>query len=101
MAGHEWFAYLANIKCKNSWCLQCAPNCRHSIEEAKQIAHDRNGNCLSEKYINSNSPLLWCCAIGHEWYSSFTSIKNSGTWCPQCQFNRRLTLEDAKQIGGC
>ncbi|GBB89271.1 hypothetical protein RclHR1_15970005 [Rhizophagus clarus] len=95
---HKWFARLANIKRKNSWCPQCAPNCHQSIEEAKRIAHDRNGDCLSKKYINNNSPLLWRCAIGHEWYSPFASIKNSGTWCPHCQFNRRLTLEDAKQI---
>ncbi|CAI2177823.1 18437_t:CDS:2 [Funneliformis geosporum] len=83
---------------KNHKKHQYAPNCHHSIEETKRIAYYRNGDCLSEKYINSNSLLLWCCAIGHEWYSSFSSIKNSGTWYPQYQFNRRLTLEDAKQI---
>jgi hypothetical protein len=38
-----------------------------SLNVACTIAKERNGFCLSDKYINSMTPLKWCCSKGHEW----------------------------------
>ncbi|RHZ78695.1 hypothetical protein Glove_158g5 [Diversispora epigaea] len=95
--GHEWYTNLNSIK-RNRWCPDCAHRRPLTLEIAKQIAYTRNGNCISEKYINNNLPLLWHCSKGHEWNASLYSIKNKGTWCPYCAFNRPCTLEDAKQV---
>ncbi|CAH1767693.1 11417_t:CDS:2 [Entrophospora sp. SA101] len=96
--GHEWYSALRNVKYCNTWCPDCAHTRPLTLEEAKQIAHSRNGECLSEIFINIRSPLLWKCAKGHKWSVSLTSIKHCNSWCPYCVGTRRLTLEEAKHI---
>lgn len=56
---------------------------RLTIEEMVALAHERGGFCLSEKYINARTPLIWKCSLGHVWSASADSIKR-GTWCPEC-----------------
>ncbi|RHZ88067.1 hypothetical protein Glove_26g293 [Diversispora epigaea] len=60
-------------------------DCTHrrpfTLEIAKQIAHDKNGECFSTKYKNCDTNLLWRCTKGHEWNATLSH-----------------TLEDAKQI---
>ncbi|CAJ0834771.1 2928_t:CDS:2 [Entrophospora sp. SA101] len=82
--GHTWYANLNHVKNTNTWCPHCAGNIRSTIEEAKQIAYSKNGNCLSEKYVNCQAPLQWCCAKGHEWNANLNHIKHNG-WCPFCR----------------
>ncbi|RHZ84417.1 hypothetical protein Glove_82g83 [Diversispora epigaea] len=96
--GHEWIANLMKIKNHGSWC----PGCRRvkplNLEIAKQIAHDKNGECLSTKYKNCDTNLLWRCTKGHEWIANLMKIKNHGSWCPGCRRVKPLNLEIAKQI---
>ncbi|RHZ43891.1 hypothetical protein Glove_822g5 [Diversispora epigaea] len=96
--GHEWASSLHNMKNRGTWCPYCAKVVRYTIEDAKQVAFSRNGECLSTEYINSHLPLLWKCCKGHEWSARFSHIKNSRRWCPYCSKTLRLTLEHAKQI---
>src|SRR5947209_2633676 len=63
--GHEWQARFSSIKSGKNWCPYCAGNAPYTIKKAKQIAYSRNGQCLSKKYVNINSPLLWRCIEGH------------------------------------
>ena len=43
-------------------CEECKHgNTKHTIEECKQWAINKGGECLSDKYINSKTPLLWKC----------------------------------------
>jgi hypothetical protein len=95
--GHEWQARFSCIKIGKRWCPHCAGNAPHTIEEARQIASSKNGQCLSEKYVNSSSPLLWKCAKSHEWYKSLYYVKNLDAWCPEC---RKISqkLEPAKDF---
>ena len=96
--GHEWTTSLNNIKNSKTWCPYCANKASHTIEDAKQVAFSKNGECLSEMYDNSFSYLSWRCSEGHEWNASFNNVKNNKTWCPYCANNRPCTLEDAKQL---
>src|SRR6266516_4169149 len=64
---HEWTATLNNIKYGKRWCPHCAGNRPLTIENAKQLACNRNGTCLSKYFTNSRSALLWKCAEGHLW----------------------------------
>ncbi len=86
--GHEWQTNYANIQ-NGRWCPICArikqaDRQRGNIDEMKEIAKQRGGICISEKYVDSHTPLNWSCAEGHEWFSSPLSVKNQGTWCPEC-----------------
>ncbi|MDD4930658.1 MAG: hypothetical protein PHG66_00695 [Candidatus Colwellbacteria bacterium] len=65
-----------------SKCAQCN---KLSIEEMKQLAIGRGGECLSNVYINGRIPLKWRCCRGHEWEALPKHVK-SNTWCRQCSF---------------
>ncbi|RHZ67239.1 hypothetical protein Glove_302g76 [Diversispora epigaea] len=95
--GHEWYARLSSIK-RGQWCPHCMGVTPHTFEDAKQIAYNRNGKCLSTEYKNCDTKLLWCCVKGHKWYASFNKVNKHNTWCPHCVGNVRYTLEVAKQI---
>jgi hypothetical protein len=94
---HIWEARPEDVL-RGTWCPVCAGNISYTIEIAKQIASDRNGECLSTEYINNCSKLLWKCIEGHLWSAPLFSIKNLGNWCPYCAGNIQSTIEEAKQI---
>lgn len=80
--GHRWKT-TANIIRRGFWCSHCYGNIKGSIEEMKQIGKDRGGKCLSSKYINSRSKLLWQCSLNHRWKATPNKIKK-GRWCSKC-----------------
>ncbi|CAB4396882.1 unnamed protein product [Rhizophagus irregularis] len=63
-----------------------------------QLAHSKNGLCISTEYINVNTPMQWQCTKGHVWTATLHSIKNHKTWCLHCTNNKPCILEDAKQV---
>lgn len=81
--GHKWYAPQSDVK-QGQWCPICAGKVVYSINDAKKVANERNGYCLSQNYENSKIPLHWQCADGHKWKASFSSIKR-GSWCPYCK----------------
>jgi len=92
--GHIWMAKPGSIK-HGTWCPYCAG--RHqTIEDMQQIARERGGCCLSERYILAKTRLKWQCSEGHIWNAIPQDIK-SGTWCPYCA-GRHQTIEDMQQI---
>lgn len=80
--GHTWEARPTDIK-GGTWCPVCAGNTVSSIEEMQAIAEAKKGKCLSQKYINTNTKLIWQCHEGHIWEAMPDKIKQ-GTWCPIC-----------------
>ena len=99
---HEWEAAPAHIK-NGTWCPICAGNRPNSIEQCKDLARERNGECVSTDYINMHTKLKWRCEKRHEWMATPNSVKR-GSWCPYCSGNVKLDLEElkalAKQRGG-
>ena len=81
---HEWEACYGNIKNSNSWCVICAGNAKHTIEECQKTAEERGGMCLSFEYINNQTKIKWQCKYGHKWEACYGNIKNSNQWCPHC-----------------
>jgi len=90
--GHEWLARPSNVKA-GTWCPVCARNQRLKLEEMQEIATQRGGSCLSTRYKNGRTSLLWECSRGHRWRASPANIKRGtrkkGTWCPRCYNYRR------------
>ena len=88
---HIWKALPSSVKHAGSWCPECAgfdgvPIDLHGL---RQIAHGKGGHCLSTKYINARTKLLWRCRYGHTWEATSNSIKNDQSWCPACGAKRR------------
>lgn len=102
--GHRWRATPGAVK-HRTWCPECARLARaHTIEEMREVARQRGGQCLSETYRNAATPLEWHCARGHTWRATSNRILQGG-WCKQCYYDSmRGTLESmqalAKSRGG-
>ena len=92
--GHQWEAIPNNVK-TGYWCPHCAGNARGQIHEMAAIARKRGGECLSDTYINSHTPLFWRCADEHQWQASPNNIK-SGKWCPYCRHAQGDDRRDAR-----
>lgn len=86
--GHTWKTTPATIK-KGSWCPVCMDT-KLSLQQLHPIAESRGGKLLSQKYINSKTPLQWQCSKGHKWMAASNNIKN-GTWCGICSRNAHDT----------
>lgn len=80
--GHQWTAIYDNIK-QNHWCPECTKKKKHTIEDCRQLAAQKNGKCLSERYINNKVGLLWECSERHQWRVCYKSV-DRGHWCSKC-----------------
>ena len=95
---HEWQATFDNIK-HGKWCPDCGGRKKLTLEHCKKLAATKNGKCLTEKYINDCTKMLWECEEQHQWSAIYNSIHN-GSWCPECKKNKyeKLTGEYLKFI---
>ena len=84
--GHIWEAPVSRIK-TGAWCPNCAGNRKLTIQKMQEIAHRKEGECLSKKYVNARTKLKWKCQKGHTWQAMPDNIKH-GQWCPTCARNR-------------
>jgi hypothetical protein len=71
---------------------------KKSIHILREIALQRGGKCLSEKYFNVKHRYEWECRVGHKWQASADSIINQKSWCPSCAGQRKITIEELKSI---
>jgi very-short-patch-repair endonuclease len=85
---HIWETNFKAVKIQNNWCPNCAGRPKRSISDAKKLAKERGGKCLSTEYINNKTNLLWKCGkCNYIWKARFDRVKN-GTWCPKCKISR-------------
>jgi len=69
-----------------------------SIEDMRELAQSKNGECLSTRYVGAQRKLRWRCDKGHEWEAQPNMVKNDGTWCPYCAGNVKHTIEAMKNL---
>lgn len=48
---HEWSITFDNIKNSGKWCPWCSKVGRCTLEDSKQFAKTKNGDCLSKNLI--------------------------------------------------
>jgi len=94
--GHQWDAAPSHIK-QGCWCPACAGLKKGTIEEMQEIARERGGACLSNKYINGSVKLKWQCRKGHKWETVPANIKK-GYWCPDCALAKKSMLAEMRKI---
>ena len=95
--GTVWPADLQHVRYYGTWCPTCAGNTKLTLEVAKQIAKQKGGECLSTEYFNIKERMEWKCGeCATVWLASLNSVKNGGSWCPQCGGSAKLSLEDAR-----
>ncbi len=97
-AGHKWVTQVQTVL-NGSWCRDCWEKNsagKHlklvdGLNQAKKLALERGGVCLSEKYVTTNTKMNWKCHNGHEWQAVLSDIKK-GSWCPECGAGARERL---------
>ncbi len=100
--GHEWKSTFDDVK-HGYWCKKCGfkiiseKKIKYSIADFQKLAAEKNGECLSTKYIRYNKHLLFKCEKGHQWKTTPASILN-GKWCPHCSHCAKLTIEEMQEI---
>lgn len=80
---HVWLADVYNLLHVSSWCPDCAPNKKKTIEDMKYYAELKNGECLSTEYKGSHIKLKWKCEEGHVFEQRPSTVVQGG-WCRQC-----------------
>lgn len=98
--GHRW-EVVTHKALTSTWCPECngTKNQRNTIELMKEIAINRGGCCLSEKYINAETKLEWQCSEGHKWLATPHSVKSKNSWCRKCNANKlKNTIEDMQKL---
>lgn len=62
------------------------PKSELDINDMKQAAKFRGGECLSDTMVKGDihTKLKWRCAFGHEFEASPTLVLLGGHWCPDC-----------------
>jgi hypothetical protein len=83
---HVWITSGSNIVNGNNWCSQCL---KLTIEEMKELAREKNGECISDTYINKRTKLIWKCSEGHIFKSTPGYVKHKGMWCLKCSIDRK------------
>ncbi|AIY42073.1 hypothetical protein LT85_2915 [Collimonas arenae] len=82
--GHIFSATPSNVM-GGKWCPRCIG--RMSAEEhyaqLTQLARERGGKLLSERFVSLDKKMTWLCHRGHAWRAIPSSVKR-GTWCKQC-----------------
>lgn len=100
---HQWEALATRVVNSNTWCPYCY-NSPKTLSFCQEIANLNDGKCLSAKYVNNKTAMLWECKVGHKWCACFSSIFNLKTWCPYCNRCAKYTIiqcqEFAKLLGG-
>ena len=96
--GHVWHAKPFGIK-QGNWCPKCSyakagKARRLTIEDMQEIASSKGGECLSRKYVNTDTKLRWRCEKNHRWRATPNGIK-SGHWCPKCT---NMKIKKAKKL---
>jgi queuine/archaeosine tRNA-ribosyltransferase len=95
--GHQWQTTPSLVR-RGQWCPACAAGQRlGTIDEMRQIAHSRGGQCLSREYIRANAKLLWQCKEAHQWEAIPNNIKR-GSWCPVCATMPQNTIEEMQRL---
>ena len=104
--GHSFTMDYYKLLSGERWC----PVCRHDAKDAVRrireqkrcnaVAVERGGECRSDKYTNSVTPLKWWCRKhDFEWMAVSGSVVGAGSWCPKCARERTDAAQAARKIG--
>jgi hypothetical protein len=93
---HEWQTKVRIIEDGN-WCKYCSGKAKLTIELFQNIAKERGGECLSERYVSRKGKLRFRCKEGHEFVSTAGNIK-VGRWCAICAGKMKHTLKEMQEL---
>ena len=89
--GHTWKSMPTSTVTRKQWCPICMKKNsgleKLTIQEMRELAKEKGGECLSKEYINTDTKLEFKCAEGHTWKATGGSLKYGNKWCPKCRIS--------------
>jgi uncharacterized Zn-finger protein len=70
----------------------------YDLEFFKNLAIEKNGECLSTEYVSCTKKLLFKCEFGHIWETKPYYLTNNDSWCPYCNKFHKDNLDTFKKI---
>lgn len=67
------------------------------LEWIRDIAKERGGKCLAERWEGDGVKVTWECIEGHQWLAKPNTIK-SGKWCLRCAGLAKKTIDEMRHI---
>lgn len=105
----DYFTYI-NEQCKNKG-IEIDPNkhvnyrdlhifTKSKLQEMKDFAALKGGDCISTGYLGNANKLSWKCKHGHVWEATPQCMKKRLHWCVYCNpaKNTPLTIEEMQNI---
>lgn len=94
--GHIFEAMPAKIV-SGQWCRKCgrekvAGLFKLKYSEISKLAKKNMGKCLTKKYKNAKTKMLWQCNAGHKWFATYDSVR-MGRWCIKCNLDRKRKIK--------
>ena len=88
----SWDATFSNVVNNKTWCPECYAESKlnqDGLKIAQEHAIELGGQCLSTEYTKSANKLTWKCKEPNHkaWESTYGSIINKKSWCPECGFD--------------
>ncbi len=83
--GHRWESPYKVVN-QGAWCKQCLKKRKtreEILEELKQIAKDKGGECLTKEFPKDSRNVACICKNGHIWVIKAETLKEGG-WCRTC-----------------
>jgi len=71
---------------------------KKTIKYFIEYAKARNGLCLSNEYINTDSKIIFICENNHTWETKSSNVIYNNSWCPKCNKNSKDTISTFKEI---
>jgi len=87
-------------KCGNERATKAQAHRKIGLERCRQVALKYDGLCLSDKYVNAQTPMRWYCKKHKmEWTASAGSVISAGHWCMKCGRERTTNAQIPRKIG--
>ncbi|MHA1784097.1 MAG: zinc-ribbon domain-containing protein [Candidatus Helarchaeota archaeon] len=80
--GHEWEATPERVR-RGIWCPACSVINKDILEEIREHASKRGGQCILIEYGLHDLTLTWKCKEGHVWQAPASAMRKD-SWCPTC-----------------
>ena len=73
---------------------------RHTLDDMRDFARTKGGDCVSGHYRNNKTKLLWRCVEGHEWWARPDALLRTSrpSWCATCAGCGRWTIEELQRV---
>ena len=96
---YDNYSYSLEVKARpnNCDCTKCVKkkeSNNKTLVEMCVFAKSKSGDCLSEKYTNSNTIYEWKCKNNHIWKASWNHIRNLKNWCTECSNIKKYYIKD-------